>query len=157
METGPGHEPKEAMDTSEALVTSGRHLPYGFSDATVQRALELMMGTRSVREAYRLLKQEAKPDVPVPAYETLWMWARQSEECLLAVTHETKRELVAISTDAATAWGANMVELADNPQGLKPTEIGINYGIAMDKRTAWENAGNKAPQMAVQFNLVTKS
>lgn len=137
---------------------NGNALPHGFPDSTVQRAIELMLGAQSVREAHRMLKRELEgQELPVPDYTTLWLWARQSEECYQSLLHETKRDLVAVSTDAAMAWGANMVELADNPQGLKPTEIGINYGIAMDKRTAWENAGSKAPQMAVQFNLVTKS
>ncbi len=158
----PHVEPKlssrQAPDEPRALEpVNGNNLPYGFPDSTVRRALVLMLGSKSVRHAHRLLSTELEVQgLPVPAYETLWLWAKQSEECYTALTGESKREMVAISTDAARAWGANMIELADSDAAMRPTEVGINFGILMQRRTDWENAGTKAPQVAVQFNFRTR-
>lgn len=142
----------------ELVPINGNSLPHGFSDSTVKRAITLMLGCRSVAQAHRLLRIELEAqDRPVPVYETLWLWARQSEECYQALTSESKRELVAISTDAARAWGANMIELADSEAGIKPTEVGINYGIAMQRRTDWENAGRgSSVTVPIQINYRQK-
>lgn len=145
------------MEPRELEPVNGNALPHGFPDATVQRAIALMLGAQSVRQAHRMLQAEMETQgLPVPAYETLWLWARQSEECYQALTGESKRELVSIATDAARAWGANMIELADSDAAIKPTEVGINYGISMQRRTDWESAGSKGSQLNVQFNLVTR-
>jgi hypothetical protein len=136
---------------------NGRNLPHGFPDDVVKRAIVLMLGSQSVAQAHRLLKAELEAQgLSVPVYETLWLWARQSEECYQAVTGETKREMVALSTDAARVWGAKTIALAGSARDMTPKEVGINYGISMERRTDWESAGSKGNQLNVQFNLVTR-
>ena len=40
--------------------------------------------------------------------------------------------------------------------GISDSQVPVAYGIAMQKRTEWENTGSKGNQMNVQFNLVTR-
>ena len=140
------------------LVPNGRHLPCGFPDDVVRRSIEVMLDTKSVADAHRILIHEFNP---CPAYETLWRWARQSEECLQAVTGDKKRQLVAIASDAAAAWGQRAIEaaMAKNEDGsyvVGHTQTMVPYGISMQRRTDWESAGAKAPMVAFQVNLRTR-
>lgn len=136
--------------------------PARYPDSTVTRALELMWDTRSIAGAHRLLEAElAAKDELVPALPTLLDWAREHQEVTQHIQADRKRDMVALSTEAASAWAGRMVAAATNKKedgsyAVTDGQVGVNYGISMDKRIAWENAGNKAPPVAVQFNLVTK-
>lgn len=150
--------------TTDLVPINGRHLARGFDDEVVGRALALMLTTGNVAEAYRALKEELEAGGAkvIPAYDTLLMWARQQEDVITAIHADKKRDMVARSEDAVSAWAGRMVEAAtardeSGKYTVPDSQVYLNYGTAQDKRTNWENAGSKAPAMAVQFNFVKRT
>ena len=140
--------------TSEVMPANGKHLPYGFPDPIVQRALMYCMESKSVAIGHRRLKHELEGwGLPVPDYDTIWTWAKQSEECYRAVTGERKREMVALSSDVAQAVSQRMLQALP---GLSDSQMPVTYGIAMQRRTDWDKTGQSGPTMNVQFNLRTR-
>ena len=145
-------EPREVEPVADRQVTD---YP-GFPADVVTRAVSLIIEHRSIADAWRILKAELEAKgKPSPVYSTVTSWARQSEGCLAALSQENKREMMAISSDAARAWGGRMIELADSDQEFSPKQIGVNFGISMERRADWEKGGT-GNQMNVQFNLVTR-
>ena len=140
----------------EMVPLNGRSLPHGFSDDVVQRALTYSMLTGSVAQGWRMLRREMEREGAevIPTYTGIWDWVRASEECYRAVGGGNKREMVAISEDAARSWGERMLESAESDK-LAPTQVGINYGIAMQRRTDWERSGQAGNIMALQLNVST--
>ncbi|KKM20847.1 hypothetical protein LCGC14_1641410 [marine sediment metagenome] len=131
-----------------------------FNDEVVARAIELVIGSGSIYQAHRALEEEMKGQ-HVPVYESVRSWAHQSKEAMEAVHADNKREMVAIASDAARAWGQRAVEAAvaikeDGSYAVPHGQVMVPYGIAMQRRTDWENVGSKGNQMNVQFNLVTR-
>lgn len=136
--------------------------PRIFDDALVTRAVELVIASGSIAQAHHTLEEElTAAGQPVPGYETVRSWANQSKEAMELVYADTKREMLAIASDAARAWGQRAVEAAvalkeDGSYAVPHGQVMVPYGIAMQRRTDWESTGNKGNQLNVQFNLVTK-
>lgn len=149
--------------SNELEPVNGRHLPHGFSDDVVERALTLMLETQSIHQAQRYLEQEMlaqDKNALVPAYDTFLMWARQREGVNHAIHADRKRDMVAVSSDAAMAWGQRSLEAAqakdeNGKYVVTHRESAYHYGIAMQRRTDWESAGSKGNQLNVQFNLTS--
>jgi len=141
-------------ESRELVPTNGRHLPCGFPDDVVTRALALVVETGSVAEAWRVLQREMTEGEEglVPDYKTVWMWARQHEDVIRHIQTNRKREMQAIASDVA-------VETADRAlralEGLSDGQVYVPYGIAMQRVTdLYSDRGG--PVAAVQFNLVTR-
>jgi hypothetical protein len=136
--------------------------PRTFDDAVVERAVELVIASGSIAQAHHTLEEEMTAvGQPVPGYESVRFWANQSKEAMELVHADTKKEMVAIASDAARAWGQRAVEAAvalkeDGSYVVPHGQVMVPYGIAMQRRTDWESTGNNANQLSVQFNLVTR-
>jgi len=138
----------------ELVLKNGNNLPYGtFPEAVVQRALLHCMEAQSVAQGHKRLKAElgAWGKAPCPSYEIVWLWVKQSEECFAAVTTDRKREMVALASDAASAATGRLLEALP---GLSGSQMPVAYGIAMQRRTDWEKAGQPNPMTAIQINLM---
>ncbi len=141
---------------------NGKNLPGGFPDSTIQRAIELLLESRSVAQAYTRLKAELEArDQVAPAYQTVWTWAKAHEEVIGAIGGYEKGDMVSVCSDAAMAWAGRMIDAAesrkeDGSYVVPDTQVYLNYGTTMDKRTNWERGGGTGQQMNVQFNLVTR-
>ena len=148
--------------TSDLVHQNGKHLPYGFPDPIVQRALMYCLESRSVAIGHRRLKHELEGwGLPCPDYHSVWNWTKQSEECYQAVTGSDKREMIALTSDAARSWALRSLEAADarNEDGkysVSHRESAYHFGIAMQRRTDWDKTGQSGPTMNVQFNLRTR-
>ena len=146
---------------SELVPTNGRHLPHGFPDWVVERAVVLMLETTSVHQAQRILEREmlAKDWAAlVPAYDTLLMWARQHKDVIPAIHGDRKRDMIAVSSDAAQAWGVRALEAATardehGKYAVSHRESAYHYGIAMQRRTDWDKTGQAGPSTAIQINI----
>ena len=137
--------------TSELVPQNGKHLPYGFPEPIVQRALMYCLESKSVAIGHRRLKHELEGwGLPAPEYETVWLWTKQSEECLEAVTGDRKREMVALASDVASAASQRMIKALP---GLSDSQLPVAYGIAMQRRTDWDKTGQAGPQTAIQINI----
>ena len=136
--------------------------PRIFDDEVVTRAVELVIGCGSIHQAHRMLEEELRETGQrVPCFESVRSWANQSKEAMELVHADNKREMVAIASDAARAWGQRAIEAAvalkeDGSYVVPHGQVMVPYGIAMQRRTDWESTGNKGNQMNVQFNLVTR-
>jgi hypothetical protein len=136
--------------------------PRIFDDSVIERAVELVIGSGSIHQAHRdLVKEMEAQGLRVPGYEAVRSWANKSKEAMELVHADNKIEMVAIASDAARAWGQRAVEAAvalkeDGSYVVSHGQVMVPYGIAMQRRTDWENVGSKANQMNVQFNLVTR-
>ena len=136
--------------------------PRTFDDATVERAVELVIATSSIARAHHTLEEEMEAvGREAPGYESVRFWANKSKEAMELVHTDNKKEMVAIASDAARAWGQRAVEAAvavkeDGSYAVPHGQVMVPYGIAMQRRTDWENTGSKGNQMNVQFNLVTR-
>jgi hypothetical protein len=120
----------------------------------VERALTLMDEHRSVHAAQVALKEEmAAKGLIGPSYNALWRWAQEKETLLDHLHGGRKEQLVAVASEVATEAAGRMLEALPN---LSDSQIPVAYGIAMQRRTDWENTGSKSNQMNVQFNLVTR-
>jgi hypothetical protein len=131
-----------------------------FDDAVVERAVELVIGSGSIHQAHRELVEEMEGQ-RTPCFESVRSWANQSKEAMDIVHADNKREMVAIASDAARAWGHRAVEAAvavkeDGTYVVPHGQVMVPYGIAMQRRTDWENTGNKGNVMNFQYNLVTR-
>ena len=115
--------------------------PRIFDDALVTRAVELVIGCGSIHQAHRVLEEELKAaGLPVPGYESVRSWASQSKEAMELVHADNKREMVAIASDAARAWGQRALEAAvalkeDGSYAVPHGQVMVPYGIAMLVRT----------------------
>ena len=137
--------------TSELVPANGKHLPYGFPEPIVQRALMYCLESKSVAIGHRRLKHELEGwGLPVPDYHSVWLWSRQSEECYQAVTSDKKRDMVALSSDVAETYASRMLDAAPN---LHDSQIPVAYGIAMQRRTDWDKTGQAGPSTAIQINI----
>lgn len=136
--------------------------PRIFGDEVVTRAIELVIGSGSIHQAHRMLEEELEAaGQRVPCWDTMRTWANQSKEAMELVHADNKREMVAIASDAARAWGQRALEAAvalkeDGSYAVPHGQVMVPYGIAMQRRTDWESTSNKGNQMNVQFNLVTR-
>ena len=120
----------------------------------VERAYELMDEHRSVHQAQIALAAElAEEGLKGPGYTCMWRWADEREEILKNLHTGRKEQLVAVTSEVAMKSAERMLTALD---GISDSQAGVYYGIAMDKRIGWENTGNKANQLNVQFNLVTR-
>jgi hypothetical protein len=131
-------------DTGKDVVPlNGKHLPYGFPDGVVKRALLFVHESGSVALGWRRLRAELEQGgMPVPDYHSVWNWVRDDAECFNAVTGPKKREMVAISEDVARLTAERLIQAIPN---LSDGQAAVPYGIAMQKRTDWERsqgAGN---------------
>ena len=144
----------------ELVPLNGRHLPHGFSDDVVARALGLIQSTRSMAEAQSLLDKEMRAAGAelVPDYKTLWMWARQHQDVIQTIQTDRKRDMVAVAGDVAMAWGQRSLEAAEakDEKGryeVSHRESAYHYGIAMQRRTDWERAGQASTVIPIQLNV----
>lgn len=120
----------------------------------VERALELMEECRSVHAATIALNSElAEKGYEGPGYSTLWRWAQERETLLDRLQVSRKDQLITVASEVALRASERMLTALD---GISDSQVPVAYGIAMQKRTEWENTGNKGNQMNVQFNLVTR-
>jgi hypothetical protein len=120
----------------------------------VQRALELMGEHRSVHAAQVALKEEmADKGLVGPSYNALWRWAQEKDTLLERLQGGRKDQLVAVASEVALKASERMLTALD---GISDSQVPVAYGIAMQKRTEWENTGSKGNQMNVQFNWVTR-
>lgn len=135
----------------DVVPQNGKHLPYGFPDSVVKRALVYCQESESVALGHRRLRAELElGGMPCPEYETVWMWVKQSKECYEAVTGPKKREMVAISEDVASEAAGRMIRALP---GLSDSQIPVAYGIAMQRRTDWDKVGQAGNVQAVQINI----
>ena len=105
----------------------------------------------SVSLGWRRLKAELEiGGMPAPDYDTVWTWAKKSKECYRAVTGNNKREMVALASDVASEAAIRMIKAIP---GLSDSQMPVAYGIAMQKRTEWERAGQASSVQAVQINV----
>jgi hypothetical protein len=124
------------------------------SPETVTRALTLVEEHGGVYRGYKALAAEFEArGIRGPAYSTIWKWVSEREEVISRIDTHEKRKMSAISGEVAVDAAERMLEALPN---LSDSQIPVAYGIAMQKRTEWENAGSKVPAVAVQFNLVTR-
>ena len=138
---------------SDKLVLNGKNLPYGFPDPIVQRALMYCLESKSVAIAHRRLKHDLERwGLPVPDYHSVWLWAKQSEECYQAVTGDRKREMLSLSSDVASTYASRMLDAAPN---LHDSQIPVAYGIAMQRRTEWDKVGQPDSVTAIQVNVTS--
>jgi len=146
-----GEEPGQlVLGASTAL--RGKTTPY--PDAVVSRALALMLEHGSVGHAWYALRAELEAKgQPVPDYSTLWTWGRAHQDVIERLGASKKRDMVAMCDDVATAATQRLLQALPN---LSDSQLAVPWGIAMQRRTDWENAGAKGPVAAVQFNLVTR-
>ena len=136
---------------NELVHQNGKHLPYGFPDSVVKRALLYCMESTSVALGHRRLKAEFDAwGLTCPEYETMWMWAKQSEECYTSITGDKKREMVALSSEVAQEAAGRMIRALP---ALHDSQIPVAYGIAMQRRTDWDKTNTPATVQAVQFNV----
>ena len=141
-------------DKSSVVPKNGKHLPYGFPAPIVQRALMYCLESKSVAIGHRRLKHELTGwGLPCPEYETVWMWAKQSQECYEAVTGSKKTDMVALASEVAQEASIRMLRALP---GLHDSQMPVAYGIAMQRATDWAKADSAGPQVAVQFNLQTR-
>lgn len=147
----------------DVVPAGGRCLPHGYPESIVQRALMYCMESQSVAAGHRRLKAELEGWglTPIPDTHSVWEWVKQSEECLSAVTRADKREMIALTSDAARAWALRAVEAAearheDGSYVVLHRESAYHHGIAMQRRTDWDKVGQAGPTVAVQFNLRTR-
>ena len=139
------------MGDNEMVPQNGKHLPYGFPDSVVKRALMYCQESESVAQAHRRLRAEFEPwGLTCPGYETLWLWVKQSEECYAAVTGDKKREMVALSSEVAQEAAGRMIRALP---GLSDSQIPVAYGIAMQRRTDWDKTGQAGNIQAIQINI----
>jgi hypothetical protein len=120
----------------------------------VERALELMEECRSVHAAMQALKVELEAKgFEGPGYTTMWRWAQERETLLDRLQVSRKDQLITVSSEVALKASERMLTALD---GISDSQVPVAYGIAMQKRTEWENTGSKSNQMNVQFNWVTR-
>ncbi len=120
----------------------------------VTRAIELVDEHGGVYRGYKALSAELEArGVKGPAYSTIWGWVSEREDVISRLDTYEKRKMVVISSEVAVDAAERMLEALPN---LSDGQVPVAYGIAMQRRTDWENAGSKAPPVAVQFNLVTR-
>jgi len=125
-----------------------------YSKEIVERALELMAEHSSVHAAQQALAEElGKEGLTGPSYNAMWSWAKGKDTLLERLTANRKDQLVAVASDVALKAAQRMLEALPK---LSDSQIPVAYGIAMQRRADWENTGNKANQLNVQFNLVTR-
>ena len=137
--------------TTDVKPANGKHLPYGFPEPIVQRALMYCLESRSVAIGHRRLKHELEGwGLPVPDYHSVWLWAKQSEECYTAVTGDRKREMVSLASDAASAASLRFLEALP---GLSDSQLPVAYGIAKQRRTDWDNTDQAGNVQAIQINI----
>ena len=137
----------------ELVPLSGRHLPYGYPDSVVKRALTHCLESKGVAMGHRKLRAELElGGLPVPDYHTVWDWVKASEECYLAVTGDNKREMVALASDVASEAAGRMIQALP---GLSDGQMPVAYGIAMQRRTDWDKVGQPGAVAAVQVNITS--
>lgn len=135
----------------ELVPLNGKHLPYGFPDSVVKRALVYCQESESVALGHRRLRAELElGGMPCPEYETVWLWCKQDKECYEAVTGPRKREMVALSSEVASEAAGRMIQALPR---LSDSQIPVAYGIAMQRRTDWDKVGQAGSVQAVQFNV----
>lgn len=139
--------------TTDVVPVNGKHLPYGFPEPIVQRALMYCLESKSVAIGHRRLKHELEGwGLPCPDYHSVWNWAKQSEECLQAVTGDRKREMVALASDVASAASERFLGALPS---LSDSQMPVAYGIAMQRRTDWDKVGQPGTVQAVQINITS--
>ena len=137
----------------EMVHQNGKHLPYGFPDSVVKRALVYCQESESVALGHRRLRAEFEAwGLPCPEYETMWLWAKQDKECYDAVTGDKKRDMVALSSEVAQEAAGRMIRALP---GLSDSQIPVAYGIAMQRRTDWDKVGQAGAVQAVQINITS--
>ncbi len=120
----------------------------------VERALTLMEECRSVHAATIALNEElATEGFTGPGYSTMWRWAQERETLLDRLQVSRKDQLITVASEVALKASERMLTALD---GISDSQVPVAYGIAMQKRTEWENSGKGQNQMNVQFNLVTR-
>lgn len=138
---------------SELVPKNGKHLPYGFPDSIKQRAIMFCMESQSVALGHRRLKHELERwGLEIPDYHSVWNWARESEECYQAVTGPKKREMIAISSDAALMAAERLIQAIPN---LSDGQAAVPYGIAMQRRTDWDKTDQAGVTTAIQINITS--
>lgn len=137
--------------TSEVVPQNGKHLPYGFPDEVVKRALMYCQESASVALGWRRLGAELElGGMPVPTYQTVWAWAREDKECYEAVLGPKKREMVALSSEVASEAAQRMIQALP---GLSDSQMPVAYGIAMQRRTDWDKTDQAGNVQAIQINI----
>ena len=134
---------------------TGKHLSNGYPDDVKVRALAILTNSSSVADAHRTLtaQMQAENLAPIPAYWTLWQWSREHGALIDSLTLEQKRELIAMSSEVVAVAAGHAIEAMPD---LNPYQKVIAYGIAADKRIAWENAGRQAgPTFNLRVRLAT--
>lgn len=146
-------EPVDDVADRAIEPVNGRNLPDGFPKWVRDRALLLCETTGSVAAAQRQLAAEmVDSGLPAPSYKGMWIWARQYKDVISLLSKDRKEEMVATATDVAAEAAGCFLEALPK---LSPSQMPVAYGIAMQRRTDWESAGNKGNQLNVQFNLVS--
>ena len=126
--------------------------PVVYPDETVRRALVYMQETGSPGSALHMLEREL-PVEQVPSYTTLWDWARAHKDVIVAIREtEKKRDMVRMADDAASDATGRMIQALPN---LSDSQIPVAYGIAMQRRTDWERAGQAGTVIPIQLNVST--
>ena len=137
--------------TSE-LVPNGRHLPHGFPDDVVQRALELMLESGSIHLAQQQLEREMVQEdktAVVPAWSTMCEWARADDDVISQIHRDRKRDMVALGFDASIASGQRMLAALPN---LPDSQIAVPHGIIWQRQTDLLKDG-AANVQAIQINV----
>lgn len=139
------------MSSGELVHQNGKHLPYGFPDSVIKRALMYCQESESVALGWRRLRAELElGSLPCPEYETVWQWCKNDKECYEAVTGDKKRDMVALSSEVAQEAAGRMIRALP---GLHDSQIPVAYGIAMQRRTDWDKVGQAGPSTAIQINI----
>lgn len=149
-----GKGPYKQDETGLVPIPRVNHAPT-YPIEIVERAYELMDEHRSVHQAQIALSAElGEKGLKGPTYSCLWHWAGEREEILKSLQADRKEQLIAVTGEVAMKSAERMLTALD---GISDSQAGVYYGIAMDKRTNWENTGNKGNQFNVQFNYVRRS
>ncbi len=148
-------QPKSSSDGNRSVVPLAfHHFPRDYDQETYHRALTLIEETGNIARAHRTLKAELEAQgKPVPSYDTLWRWAEKSKDLIDKVRADKREEIVAVAGEVALAMAERLLETYED---LSPGQLPVAFGIAMDKRMAWDNAGRNGQQVNVQFNFYTE-
>lgn len=122
--------------------------------AIVRCALELVESEGGVWRAYNVMREQLKAKgLKGPAFSTIWEWVNNREDVISRIEAHEKRKMVNISSEVAVFAAERMLTALP---GLSDGQVPVAYGIAMQRRTDWESAGQRGNQLNVQFNLKTR-
>ncbi len=108
-----------------------------------------------VYRAHKYLKAEmAAQGLEVPAWGTMWKWAKEHEDVISRIDAHEKRDMDRLASEVSLASAEKMLTAIEEDEKVSHAQRAMDYGISMDKVIGLAKVGQAGTVQAVQVNII---